>query len=190
MVVQAADDAAAVRVDLGVGAVVEVDVAVLGVADPHGTSSSTRPHASAVGRIESRAGEGEVRGARSSDAARHAHRAAGAGDETHAHLGQPEEGAWRRRDVAGERGQLDAGAGARALGLDGEAVGDAAPAGAPPERVMRISWAVSASGVVPNSARSPPLQNDRPAPPSVTWSTGSATASSSASTSASRIAAV
>ncbi len=54
-------------------------------------------------------------------------------------------------------------------------------------RVRRIRWAVAGSGSVPNSARSPPLQNDGPAPSSTTRSIeGSAEATSSASTSWSR----
>ena len=55
---------------------------------------------------------------------------------------------------------------------------------------MRTRWAVAGSGKVPNSSRSPPLQNEGPAPS--TWSStteGSATTVRRAATSSSRIAA-
>ncbi len=57
-------------------------------------------------------------------------------------------------------------------------------------RSTRMRWAVAGSGVVPNSVRSPPLQNDGPSPSSTTRRTGSAAATARPSSRASRIAAL
>ena len=58
----------------------------------------------------------------------------------------------------------------------------------PALRVVRTTWAAAGSAAVPNSSRSPPLQNAGPSPLSTTRSTDGSTAPSwSAATSSSRI---
>ena len=55
------------------------------------------------------------------------------------------------------------------------------------DRVNRVRWAIAGSAKEPNSSRSPPLQNDRPAPRNATTIESSLTAIDSASAKASRI---
>ena len=101
----------------------------LGAARPSGSAtrhviSSTRPHASAVVASMRAPLERQCGGALAADAAGDARRAAGAGDQPEAELGQRDHRVGRGDDVVGQRRDLDAGAHARPVQVHVQLVGD------------------------------------------------------------------
>ena len=155
---------------------------------PDHSTASTRPHASAVAASR-RAPVSAIHAARARPIRRGIPTVPPApGTRPNADLGQAEERVGRGDDPPGERRQLDPRAQARPVRVHDDAIGaQVDPAGGMAGQPHRVRGRGVAD--VPNSSRSPPLQNDGPAPASSTeLDGGSATATASASTSASRTA--
>ncbi len=126
-------------------------------------------------RVDGLAGQHQIRRAPTADPPGDAHRAAGAGDQAEAQLRQAEA---RRpgRDThpPAERRHLQSAAQHLTVHLGAARRPSRAVSSSSTSAGLcrvRARWALAGSANVPNSARSPPLQNDAPLPTSTTSST-------------------